>query len=227
MENDNSLGAHPRSSSNSTPSSSPSRSKLGGGGVSSVSTQQDEYYYRVPGSEHEEADDHISYARSFEDSMEEEDDDDDDENDIVLRRYHTRVEVTPVEFDTGNFPVIRRVWHSLEQERIAARQRRAARLLANADTTLAQRVNSFCVTWFCDATDRGIILAAILCALWLAVGTFVSAKRPYWVMGVVLFTLRISARRITESIKRRRSSPNIVHQYSSPMSGGIALNNVV
>ena len=226
MENDNSLGAHPRSSSNSTPSSSPSRSKLGGGGVSSVSTQQDEYYYRVPGSEHEEADDHISYARSFEDSMEEEDDDD-DENDIVLRRYHTRVEVTPVEFDTGNFPVIRRVWHSLEQERIAARQRRAARLLANADTTLAQRVNSFCVTWFCDATDRGIILAAILCALWLAVGTFVSAKRPYWVMGVVLFTLRISARRITESIKRRRSSPNIVHQYSSPMSGGIALNNVV
>lgn len=140
--------------------------------------------------------------------------DDLQDDDDMIRRYHhvihTRVPTLPAEFSgkesRGNATGIgSKIWAALGELRQGARQRRAARLL-NPNSR-----HDFCQTWFCDATDRGIALAAALTAAWLLVGMLTSARAFYWWLGFLLFVVRVSARSAYEAItehkrKRRRAS---------------------
>jgi len=140
--------------------------------------------------------------------------DDLQDDDDMIRRYHhvihTRVPTLPAEFagkeSRGNATGIGvRLWSALGELRQGARQRRAARLL-NPNSR-----HDFCQTWFCDATDRGIALAASLTAFWILVGVLIHARAFYWWLGFVLFAIRVSARTSYEAFaehkrKRKRAS---------------------
>ena len=132
--------------------------------------------------------------------------DDEEEDAQVVRRYayRNRIPIVPAEF--SHQPLPRRLWQSFVELRTAARQRRAARLLNNSQYT----PTSHCIlTWCCDATDRGIALVAILILVWLVVGWTTNVFTGYWLLGMILFTIRVSARTTYETImarKRGRSS---------------------
>ena len=140
--------------------------------------------------------------------------DDLQDDDDMIRRYHhvihTRVPTLPAEFagkeSRGNATGIgAKIWTALGELRQGARQRRAARLL-NPNSR-----HDFCQTWFCDATDRGITLAAALTAAWLLVGILTNARAFYWWLGFLLFFVRVSARSAYEAFteekrKRKRNS---------------------
>jgi hypothetical protein len=154
-------------------------------------------------------------------------DDDLEEDADMIRRYHviqTRVPTLPAEFSgkeargqtTG---IGTAAWQGLADLRQGARQRRAARLLNPASK------HDFLQTWFCDATDRGIALAAALTAGWLVVGLAASASAGYWCFGLFLFGLRVSTRTVYESIvhsQRRRNRRNST-VTGSPTSMGTEL----
>lgn len=121
-----------------------------------------------------------------------------DEDDAV-RRYHFeyRQEVPlPVEFTRTSLP--KRLWQSFMELRTAARQRRAARLLTMPSETCWNKTHVCVVTWLCDATDRGMMLVASMLALWIIVGMMTHASGVWWWTGVVLFVVRVSARRVLE-----------------------------
>lgn len=189
----------------------------GGGGSSSVNNKSHSRSSRQ------------SLVLSPDNSRDWEDDDDDDlqdDDDDMIRRYHhvivhTRVPTLPAEFmgreGRGSHAGLLRwgggtmgggggtaarcdnVWAALAELRQGARQRRAARLL-NPNS----RQNDFCQTWFCDATDRGIALAAVLTALWLVTGVVASAGAWYWWIGLLLFGVRVSARTAYEALQERK-----------------------
>jgi hypothetical protein len=153
-------------------------------------------------------------------------DDDLEEDEDMIRRYHviqTRVPTLPAEFSgkeargqrTG---IGTAAWQGLADLRQGARQRRAARLLNPASK------HDFLQTWLCDATDRGIALAAALTAGWLVVGLAASVGTGYWLFGLLLFGLRVSARTVYDSIihgQRRRNRRNsTVTNNNSPTSLG-------
>ncbi|KAL7579506.1 hypothetical protein ACA910_007883 [Epithemia clementina (nom. ined.)] len=128
------------------------------------------------------------------------DDEDEEEDAQVVRRYayRNRIPIVPAEF--SHQPLPRRLWQSFVELRTAARQRRAARLLNNSQYT----ATSHCIlTWCCDATDRGIALVAILILLWLIVGWTYHVSRGYWLLGVMLFAIRVTARTTYESLTTR------------------------
>lgn len=126
-----------------------------------------------------------------------------DDDDMMLRRYHhvihTRVPTLPAEF-SGKEPRgrVQKIWAAVGELRKGARQRRAARLL-NPNSR-----HDFCQTWFCDATDRGIALAAALTAAWLLVGFLTQPGAGYWWLGLLLFVIRVSARSVYEAVLERK-----------------------
>ena len=131
------------------------------------------------------------------------DDEDDEEEDAqVIRRYayRNRIPIVPAEFSHQPFP--RRLWQSFVELRTSARQRRAARLLNNSQYT---QTTHCILTWCCDATDRGIALVAILILLWLVIGWVNNGVfRGYWLLGMILFAIRVSARTTYESLMTRK-----------------------
>jgi hypothetical protein len=88
-------------------------------------------------------------------------------------------------------------WQSLRQ---AARQRRAARLLMMPSESWRHKFRAGVISWCCDATDMGIALTASGVAVWIFIG-LVSRNTVtvrYWILGLTLFVIRISARRCYE-----------------------------
>jgi len=154
--------------------------------------------------------------------------DDLQDDDDMIRRYHhvihTRVPTLPAEFagkeSRGNATGIGvQLWAALGELRQGARQRRAARLL-NPNSR-----HDFCQTWFCDATDRGIALAAALTAAWLLVGILTHARAFYWWLGFLLFIVRVSARTSYEAFtehKRKRK-----HRASTAPMASTGSSNVM
>lgn len=132
----------------------------------------------------------------------------DEEQHATVRRYQLDFQVTPAEFSHDSLP--KRVWSSFLQLRLAARQRRAARLLSlpSESRCTRQSLRACLLTWCCDATDRGILLAAAVMALWILVGISTRQRTRqswWWYTGIMLFVIRVSARRLYEyALKRRR-----------------------
>lgn len=93
----------------------------------------------------------------------------------------------------------RQRWRELRQN---ARQRRAARLLTMPSESARHRCRACLVSWCCDATDAGIVLTAAWLTLWLVAGLYlVGQEGPsvgYWVAGLLLFAVRVTARRCYE-----------------------------
>lgn len=207
-------------SASASPSSAIFRGRSNGGGINishsnshnspdrwtQVATTEDTHEKRSDNEEEDsEHDNHhtslVGNSRSWEeDDLAAEDD--------MIRRYQviTRVPTLPAEF--GNSTAggnnhrrpLRRLLTALDQRRQGARQRRAARLL-NPKTA---RSSDIIQTWFCDATNQGIALAAALTAVWVLVGALVHAKAAYWWTGVVLFVLRVSSRSAYQAWARRQ-----------------------
>ena len=137
-------------------------------------------------------------------SLHHDDDDDDDwEEEDIVRRYHTPHELPlPAEFSHDSLP--KRVWHSFLELRMAARQRRAARLLTMPSESFANQCHACLLTWCCDATDRGILLVAAIMTCWLLVGWVAGMPSSYWYTGILLFGIRVSSRSLYESLHRKR-----------------------
>jgi hypothetical protein len=162
-----------------------------------------------------------SSSVEWEDYDDDDDDFDDDDADAVVRRYHHIVAVSKVPSLPAEFShqrsIPKRIWQSFLELRAAARQRRAARLLTlPSESAWSYDVLQACfMTWCCDATDRGIALVAVLLFLWLVIGmTAGTMSSTYWWMGVLLFTMRVSARRGYELFVRKR------HQHHHHHLGG-------
>jgi hypothetical protein len=84
-------------------------------------------------------------------------------------------------------------WQSLRQ---AARQRRAARLLTMPSENIRYKIHVCIVSSFCDATDMGIALTASCLLIWILFGLLThNASMTYWLVGISLFVIRVSARR--------------------------------
>ena len=138
-------------------------------------------------------------------------DDSDDDNDMdadvmVMQRYsnvRNRIPIVPAEF--SHRPIHKRLWQGLMELRTAARQRRAARLL-NLGQHPRDQYRHCILTWCCDATDRGIAVVAIGVVLWILIGSTHTMFQGYWFLGMVLFVIRVSARRIYESVVNKRRS---------------------
>lgn len=134
----------------------------------------------------------------------------DEEDEVNLRRYHNFVRPAAMEYDTtnsmqqngfGGFLVHH--WNELRQ---AAHQRRAARLLSmpNPESTINQATVCF-VSTFCDATDSGILVAAVGMFLWISIGVLLELKSfRYWGIGTLVVLLRFTGRRFIEMIMFRR-----------------------
>ena len=86
----------------------------------------------------------------------------------------------------------RQRWRDLRQ---AARQRRAARLLSMPSESMRHRCQAGLVSWCCDATDAGIALTAAWLTLWGVGGWMTGLGITYWLAGVLLLVVRVTARR--------------------------------
>lgn len=141
-------------------------------------------------------------------SWNDDDDDDlsDDDDEAGLRRYHfTQANTLPAEFD--NASTWKRITTYLLEVRMAARQRRAHRLLSMSGTHMdspAQRCRLCFMTHCWDATDRGILLLIVSVFAWLVVGFVLHLGEKWWYAGLILLLVRVMARPIYESIFVRR-----------------------
>lgn len=152
---------------------------------------------------------------------------DEDEDEINLRRYHyldlSAGVVTPrdvplsAEFQGHtwvdqlwyvlhqSWTVGRRHWTTLRQ---SARQRRAARLLTMPSESIRYKLRASLLSTFCDATDVGIVVTAVVLTLWMLLGTTTAMGQyvGYWMSGGILFAIRVTARRCYETCSRAASS---------------------
>lgn len=154
------------------------------------------------------------------------DDDNDDDDEVNIRRYHLDYTIgrgfqspaagrssprgngTDPSFPPSSEPGHRlcdRIRYTLQQIgqhwqslRHAARQRRAARLLMMPSESLRYKFRACVISWCCDATDMGIALTASCVAAWIFIGLVSQHTMLYWILGLVLFVIRISARRAYE-----------------------------
>ena len=134
-----------------------------------------------------------------------EDWEDDDDDEAGLRRYHfePRKDMPlPAEFSQESFP--KRLWQLFLELQAAARQRRAARLLTMPSQSWQYQMHSCLLTWCCDATDRGIMLVAIWLSLWLLIGIAGKMGSSWWWLGIILFVVRVSARRSFDFLRGKR-----------------------
>lgn len=153
---------------------------------------------------------HLSLSRGNSSLGEEEDTDWDDEDEENLQRYsfvysstnnRTGAE-TPVTMLSNTPRRSMRMQEHWSNLRSAARQRRAARLLSMTDSWHHRMAVGFLNTC-CDATDTGIALAAGVVLVWALLGAIVHANGWYWIVGLLLFLIRVSARRIFDWWRRR------------------------
>jgi hypothetical protein len=151
---------------------------------------------------------HLMLTRSrSSDSEKAFDSDWEDDDEAGIRRYHFDFEARtgiplPAEFSHESLP--KRMWHSFLELRTAARQRRAARLLNMPSESWMYKTHACLLTSCCDATDLGILLAAIWLALWMVIGLGAGMGSSWWLIGIFLFFLRVSARRIFEYWRANR-----------------------
>jgi hypothetical protein len=102
----------------------------------------------------------------------------------------------------GNNSLIKKLWQDILELRTSARQRRVARMLNTpSESSWRHQIISCTMTWCCDATDRGILLVAVLLSLWILIGVAYYAKSAtWWLMGILLFGIRVTARRTAETL---------------------------
>ena len=88
-------------------------------------------------------------------------------------------------------------WTALRQ---AARQRRAARLLTMPSESVRYKVTACLASCCCDATDAGIAFTVAWLTVWLVAGWIFAGRlgSGYWMGGLVLFVVRVTARRCYE-----------------------------
>jgi hypothetical protein len=150
-------------------------------------------------------------------------DDEDDEDEENLKRYNldfsidadrAKLTTSPGGTTTSshsstqqNFStVLQSLWYSFQTQRQQARQRRAQLLLQQSERDLRQSV-WICVSTYCDATDRGILLVAALIFLWIVLLLSVSHgdfRRHLFVTGFLLFAVRLGARPLWGYFSRQR-----------------------
>lgn len=141
---------------------------------------------------------HLAGANSF-------DLDDDEEEEIGLRRYHLDFQKEmPLPAEFSHDSLVKRLWQGFVELRTKARQRRAARLLTMPSESFVYRLHACLLTWCCDATDRGILLVMACVIIWLLIGLVTGASARWWTVGVLLLVVRLSARRVVESIRARQ-----------------------
>lgn len=133
---------------------------------------------------------------------------DDDDDEAGLRRYHLRIDrhttvPLPAEFSHDSLP--KRMWHSFLQLQAAASQRRAARLLNMPSQSWRYQLHACLLTWCCDATDRGIALVMVWLTVWLFIGFVGRMGKTWWTTGVLLFIIRVTARRFFEYLQLKRT----------------------
>lgn len=132
-----------------------------------------------------------------------------DEEDGALRRYHfnfdTHTDVPlPAEFGLAE-PLPKRLWMAFTDLQAAARQRRASRLLTMpSPVTWQYQARSCLLTWCCDATDQGVSLIVLSLVLWLLIGVLGHLSGSWWLCGLLLFSVRVSARRVYEYFQSKR-----------------------
>lgn len=146
---------------------------------------------------------------------------DDDDDDVgAVRRYHLDFEQhnydynqrdnrsiplpggsshtdSSREFELQSLPI--RLWRSFLELRTTARQRRAARLLTMPSESFPYKLHACLLTTCCDATDRGILTVVAALTVWLFLGWACQLSAGWWVTGLLLFVMRVTARRLLES----------------------------
>jgi hypothetical protein len=176
------------------------------------------------------------------DNSDEWDDDDDDVG--AVRRYHLDFEQHNRDRDNHNLPLPGsaaannheswyspvRVWRSFLELRITARQRRAARLLTMPSESFPYKLHACLLTTCCDATDRGILTVVGLLTAWLFLGWAGSMSAAWWWMGIFLFVMRVTARRLLESCldanrKRMRRRQRLHTSEAAALEAEIGLAN--
>jgi hypothetical protein len=144
------------------------------------------------------------------------DDDDDDlsdgDDEAGLRRYHfTQARTLPSEFDGRHHASAwKRAVAYLLELRMAARQRRAHRLLSMSGTHMdspAQRCRLCFMTHCWDATDRSILLLIVAVFLWMVLGFVLHPGKDWWYVGIAALVVRLAARPAVEAIGSIRRQP--------------------
>jgi hypothetical protein len=157
-------------------------------------------------------------------------DDEDDEDEENLKRYNLDFSIDADRAKLTNSPngttsshssaqqncssFLQFLWYSFQSQRQQARQRRAQLLLQQSERDLRQSVWIF-ISTYCDATDRGIILVASLIFLWIVLLLSVSDgdfRRHWFVMGFLLFAVRLGARPLWGYFSRQRQRRRLQSQ---------------
>lgn len=128
---------------------------------------------------------------------------DDEEAYNNLSRYHMEYIAPssipmPAEFSHFSLRTNYRVQlqQSIAQLRRSARQRHAARLLSMPNDHFLTRLRVSLIGVCCDATDVGIVLLLSLVCVWLLLGWLLPVRGMYWIMGIGVLMVRVSARRL-------------------------------
>jgi hypothetical protein len=77
----------------------------------------------------------------------------------------------------------------------------------------------------CDATDQGIFLVVALIALWLLIGLAAGVKASYWLTGMAVFLVRVSARRVVEYLQGSRFKQHRLRLSSIELGGDLTYRN--
>jgi hypothetical protein len=148
--------------------------------------------------------------------------DDDEDIEPGLRRYNQYyLEYAkpadipmPAEFTSPNNisdlvrSIANKLWAHFIELRTNARQRRAARLLTMPSESWRYQLHACLLTWFCDATDAGILLLVSCLMLWILLGIILDVSSKWWTWGILLFIIRITARRMYEILFHRHLQNN-------------------
>jgi hypothetical protein len=149
-------------------------------------------------------------------------DDDDDlsdgDDEAGLRRYNhfARAGAMPAEFESGrhlNESTWKRMTSYLLELRMAARQRRAHRLLSMSGTHMdspAQQCRLCFMTYCWDATDRSILLLIVAVFAWMVLGFVLRPGKKWWYWGLAVLFVRLAARPLVEALgsSLRRGRPS-------------------
>lgn len=156
-------------------------------------------------------------------------DDDDDEDEENLKRYNLdfsidadRAKLAPdlahgrasSQSSSQQNSILQFLWFSFQSQRQQARQRRAQLLLQQSERDFRQSV-WICVSTYCDATDRGIILVAALIIVWvvLLLAVFDEGSRKHWIVsGLLVLMVRLGARPLWGYISRQRQRRRLQSQ---------------
>jgi hypothetical protein len=147
-----------------------------------------------------------SHSRASSNESDDDSEWDDDDDVDGVQRYHLDFEhretISIPGAGGGAFrheSLPKRTWRTFLELRVQARQRRAARLLTMPSESFPYKLHACLLTWCCDATDRGILTVVGLLTAWLLVGWAGNMSAGWWGVGLFLFAMRVTARRLLES----------------------------